>query len=503
MSNNVLPEKHAVNKSQICLILIVFLGFSLRAHKIGSESIWYDEAISIKIASSDIVDIFTGESKDLGNPPLYSILLFCWMRIFGNSEIALRSLSALFGVLCLIPLYKLGRLVLTEATALFAALILAVSPLHVYFSQEARAYTLVTFLCLMSVFFFVKYIKQNRLSALIGYIAATSLSMSSHYFAFFVVAAQCVCLIVYRQRHKSSSTKLLIAQVISGLLFLGLCGQVLISQIALRGNLGRYAGTWFKHFLYTPIYYSVGKTLIWKDSPILLIAIVIPVIAIVFGSAFLIGIAGLRKNRELLCLLGLWLILPILIPVGISIFLFPFYSGKYSIMASPAYYLIMGAGISSVKTRKIRYMLVTGIVVLSSVSVINYYSHNFKREWRSAAGYVAENSRNEDIVLFCPDIGEDPFSYYDKSRLRKIRLADRTDLIDTRLWGYLRPRTWKLDFTVEIDRHKRVWLILVDDVPDEVRSFYKNILSKDRELIRTQEYKGIEICLYRKHLISD
>jgi outer membrane biosynthesis protein TonB len=76
------------------------------------------------------------------HPPLYYALLHGWMRLVGDSEFAVRTLSALFGTLTVPVIYRLARRIAGKTAGLLAALILAVSPFHVRFAQEARMYTL-------------------------------------------------------------------------------------------------------------------------------------------------------------------------------------------------------------------------------------------------------------------------------------------------------------------------------------------------------------------------
>ncbi|MGD2143899.1 MAG: glycosyltransferase family 39 protein, partial [Anaerolineae bacterium] len=114
----------------------------MRFHRIGSQGLWIDEAFSIWLARRPLGEMLHWVAEVDQHPPLYYALLHGWTEVFGDSEASARSLSALFGSLTIPVVYLLGRRLSGEKVGLLAALILAVSPFHVRFAQEARMYTL-------------------------------------------------------------------------------------------------------------------------------------------------------------------------------------------------------------------------------------------------------------------------------------------------------------------------------------------------------------------------
>jgi 4-amino-4-deoxy-L-arabinose transferase-like glycosyltransferase len=122
-------------------ILILVGGFALRLYGLGAGSLWYDETVSAFLASESIPDLAAHTARDI-HPPGYYLLLHAWTRLAGDGEFALAFLSLAFGVL-LIPLaYVLARRLLGRTAALWSALLMAVSPYNLWYSQEARMYTL-------------------------------------------------------------------------------------------------------------------------------------------------------------------------------------------------------------------------------------------------------------------------------------------------------------------------------------------------------------------------
>jgi len=126
------------------LLAVVAMGSALRFLRIGAEGLWIDEAFSVWLARRPLAEMLRWVATVDHHPPLYYALLHGWIRLFGDGEASARSLSALMGSLTLPVAYLLGRRVGNQKVGVLSALILAVSPFHVQFGQEARMYALLT-----------------------------------------------------------------------------------------------------------------------------------------------------------------------------------------------------------------------------------------------------------------------------------------------------------------------------------------------------------------------
>src|SRR3972149_8655532 len=137
------------------LPLILILGLTLRFIAIN-QSLWLDEAIgALVVKSQTYVQILREFPLHDNHPPLYYLSLKLWSDIFGYSEVALRSLSELFGVLTIFFVYKIGKLI-SPRLGILAALLLATSPFAIYYSQEARMYAMAAFLAAVAFYFFLQ-----------------------------------------------------------------------------------------------------------------------------------------------------------------------------------------------------------------------------------------------------------------------------------------------------------------------------------------------------------
>jgi uncharacterized membrane protein len=133
------------------ILLIALLALGLRLHLLGEQSLWRDEIASVAFARLPLSQIWSVWMVHETNPPLYYTLLHVWIRLFGEGEFAVRSLSALIGTAAVVCAGVLGRKLKSERAGKIAALFTALSALQVYYSQEARGYMLAATATLLSL----------------------------------------------------------------------------------------------------------------------------------------------------------------------------------------------------------------------------------------------------------------------------------------------------------------------------------------------------------------
>ncbi|WP_223489166.1 glycosyltransferase family 39 protein [Pseudomonas sp. A-RE-19] len=165
------------------LVAVVAIALFARFHAITVPVIWYDEAYSLLLAEGSPAYIWATTARDV-HPPLYYVLLHFWMLLFGNGVLAARSLSALADVGTLLLCIKLMSLVTTRKATWIAALLLALLPISVRYSQEVRMYTLLGFWLMGATVALVCWVKapdQKRYPIL--YVLLMTAAFYTHYFA--------------------------------------------------------------------------------------------------------------------------------------------------------------------------------------------------------------------------------------------------------------------------------------------------------------------------------
>ncbi len=135
--------------------------------------------------------VWTSEST----PPLYYLFAWLWSHLFGVREVGLRSLSALFGTATVPVAYLAGRELLGRRTGLAVAAIVAVSPILVWYSQDARAYALLVLLSTAALVFFLRARRSGSARDLGWWAAFSALALATHYFAVFPLAVEAVWLL--------------------------------------------------------------------------------------------------------------------------------------------------------------------------------------------------------------------------------------------------------------------------------------------------------------------
>ncbi|HWW67423.1 MAG TPA: glycosyltransferase family 39 protein [Solirubrobacterales bacterium] len=178
---------------------IVVLGAALRFATLDLQSYRYDEAVTVaRVLHPSLFDTLSAVPHSESTPPLYYLVAWLWSRPFGTGEVGLRSLSALAGTASIAVVY-LGAvaLPLPRRAGLIAAAMVAVSPVLIWFSQDARAYALVFLLTALSFLFFARARRSGARRDLSWWAVFSALAIATHYFAGFVVAPEAALLLLW------------------------------------------------------------------------------------------------------------------------------------------------------------------------------------------------------------------------------------------------------------------------------------------------------------------
>lgn len=206
----------------LLLALILILAAGLRFYRLDAQSLWNDEGNSARIAERPLADIVAGAAGDI-HPPAYYILLAGWRGLVGWTEFGLRSLSALLGVLAVALIYAVGSRLFERRVGVLAALLVALSPFQIYYSQEARMYVLLALLSAASIWLAaaVLTIPGQMVTARRGgppfdgrgaaiqigaYVLVNALGLYTHYSFPFILLAENIAFVIWllgreRRRH--------------------------------------------------------------------------------------------------------------------------------------------------------------------------------------------------------------------------------------------------------------------------------------------------------------
>jgi 4-amino-4-deoxy-L-arabinose transferase-like glycosyltransferase len=406
------------------LAAVLALGAAIRFHQLDHESLWNDEILSVEVARRPWPALLSATAED-GHPPLYAALLHVWMRARGESETAVRSLSAVIGVATLAAFFALASRLLSRRAALLATLLLACAPYHVYYSQEARNYALLLLLTVLSYLGLVAWDERPTPARAVAYVAATVLLLYTHAFGFFVWAAQLLWIAV-RARERGDWRARLLPPIATFVLVLPWVAApwtaMLLRQTSARTTSLRLTPPTIWSLL-TSAYQFAGSPL---SALILLPAAALEV----YHSLATREASGAEEaegpglgRRARIALLLLWAAVPQLVPFVISQLAVPIYITRATIVTMPVLYLLAAARLARLGGRGQGALV--SIAVLGSLGAqALYFQARTKEQWREVASAVDARARPGDVVLFDAAYGRRGFDHYSHfPALRKVGLA--------------------------------------------------------------------------------
>ena len=473
------------------LVLFVLLAFALRLYRLDFQSLRGDEALSVLYSGRGLAFILDLARKRSAHPPLYYSLLNPWMLLVGRSEFSVRFLSLFFGVLALPLIYALGKTLLRADVGLWATLIMAINPFQVWFSQDARMYTLWVALVLSSSLILLRALQEGRRLLWIAYIVSVVSAFYAHYYTIFILLFENIFFLLHRRRYRGLLGQWFAAQATIGLLYL----PWLVLGLSQTGAY-RYGGPGGSPDLWTVLQSSIAALSLGLtvDSE------VARVLVIFFSSLLLLGLwRAWREHRSASVLLGLFMLVPMVALFFVSPRHVPFRE-RYLIATAPAYYLAYASGLAIFKGTRRRRVLV--VLSLSFIVVTNAYSldnHFFvpryakSPDWRSLASHMEASVQEGEIII--QNHRDQSFLYYYEGRAPLIVLPLGTfPNFNFEATGERLERI--------AARYQRIWLL-----PDEVgacdpRGFVESWLKAHGQLVAEEEVAGFRLPVYLPSLVS-
>lgn len=453
--------------------IIIFLGFILRVISLN-QSLWLDEAINtLAVKNYSLFNLVTQYARADFHPPGWFITLWFWTRAFGYSEIAVRAPSVIFGLLTIWIIYLIGEKLVSNRVGLLAALLLAVNPLHIYYSQEARMYSMATLAVALNIWLLIRDKKTN----IIFLVLSNIFILASDYVAYFIFPAQFIFLWLYKkQLLKKWFTGIFLALLLGIWWLPTFLGQLNVG-IVVSVNLP----TWkfvngafdFKTLPLTFVKFIIGR--ISLDNKILYTVLLIPIFSL-FGYLIF---KGIKFSRNLLLI---WLIVPALIATTISFFI-PVYNYFRVLYILPPFILLLAEGISISR----KYFLILVLLIELFCSFVYLFNPLFHREdWKGLVNFFKEEKPS--IILFESSGTFLPFDYYAENyvngagALKNFPAKDLSDIKDLKAELGNKNDAYLVDYLVEIS--------------DPFRLVKKSLLSLGYKQVRVYNFTGVGFVYY-------
>jgi uncharacterized membrane protein len=386
---------------------LTVLGALLRFATLGVQPYHHDEVVT----ASRVLRVGFGHAMDAvgfseSAPPLYYALAWIWTQVAGNGEWGLRSLSAVAGVATVPVAYLVGRELRGARAGVLAAALVAVNPMLLWYSQEARAYALLGLFCALSLLYCVRALQGGDRREFVWWGVFSALALATHYFAVFPLLAEVVLLAHRRGR-----------AILSGLWIVALA-VVLLAPLAIHQMSYGHA-EWIGKFSLghrlaeAAITFAVGETgdIIGRAErvgPALL-----PLVLVAAALVLLLWRGTGAERRSAL--------VPLAVAgttVGVPLFLAIFFTGKDFVLARnlfPAVVpLLIGVAVALTleRARRLGHAIATVLLAYSlGFCVWASTDPDLQRpDWRAVADHLGKADGPRATVTWV--IGEAPLRWY-------------------------------------------------------------------------------------------
>ena len=384
---------------------LIALALALRFLGLAEGDFWGDElATRDAVVDRSLSEVLVILQEREGAPHPYYLLAWAWSGILGTGEAALRSLSAIAGALVAPVAYLTLRQVDLRTEGVIAGALAAVSPLLIWYSQEARVYSLFALLTAVALLFFVRLLVDFGTRALIAWSIASAAMLLTHYFAIFTIAGMAAVLLYRHKAHWQWITLSLLPTAVAGF---ALQPTIAAQRVnVLDGNPG-----WVSQIPLSERLLQLPEHLLTGLAyPPLAVVLIVALLAAIGGAAVLIhGQRGRLVGGGLLGVLAVSVALPVLAKAVDQ----DFAISRYLLGAIVPLFLAVGVGLGASRLRPVGPIVaVTLVCLLAATSVAGEYDSDVERaSWGAAAEAIAEGG-DADMVLACCGVAASPAAHY-------------------------------------------------------------------------------------------
>ena len=541
-------------------LIITLVGGFLRLFQLGTKGMWLDETFSVWLANQTVGEMLGWMVTIDQHPPLYYLLLHGWVAQYGDTPYYARLFSALFGIATIPLLYLTGKRMAGRWVGLAAAALLAFSPFHIYYAQEARMYTLLTFNAAVAMYALIRLLSDGRASQPIGgqlreywhtwRTAGPAEPAPEEGFRYRVAPPQrglrawiyrhrwspirtietdlaWIALIVFSAATLLTHNTAIFFLAATNLFILGLMLYQRVKKSAAQPafqapSLANWAkaqigllilwSPWIPAFIQQarrvdqafwipkPTWEIIAQTLrtfLNAGAPDTTSeTIILWMMAAMLG----LGLVYFRKKLSIFFFLATLWAVPFLGELLVSLRR-PIFYDRTLIWITIPMLLLLAAGIGQLRFRALMVVMLGVFATNYVFSTGDYYRWYQKENWRSAAGFLAYYAENDDLVLFNSNFVVIPFDYYFKTWEDEYRLEVEKQGVPMDLYKeyVLEPimRQDDIPWLITMIRgRERVWLVYSHDSYTDPQGLIPQTLGAWMRLSRERDYYGVKVQLY-------
>jgi hypothetical protein len=376
----------------------------LRFWRLGSQGLWLDEWLTTTATGGSLVDLMRHVVRAEGIPPLYFIVVWAWRGVFGDSAVAFRSLSALAGVATVPVVYAAVRAFgQRRAAARIAALFVAVSPMLLWYSQEARPYAIVALIGALTMLAFARLWRSGARRDLVWWSIFCAAGVAFHYFVVFLVAAEAIALLILRREWRRVTLA-----CIPTVAVLAAMAPIAVKQRNTKGN-----SAWISGIKLSWRLREVGHSAIlgptYPDVRLYWVGLAVVAIAVV-----LVAIRATRETRSVVLVNTGIGVGTVLLALLMAVTAFDIFLSRYLIMALIPLIIAMAIALTVARRPWLTALCVTLVCAVSLTVDISVARdrHLQRPQWAQVAAEFRRGSPNRLLALAVGGFTASPLHYY-------------------------------------------------------------------------------------------
>jgi mannosyltransferase len=372
----------------LAVLGLTVLAAVLRFATLGHQSYWLDEAYTVHALHGSLGDVLRAVRHQESTPPVYYVLGWAWSKVFGLGPWGLRSLSALAGTLTVPVAYAIGARVARPRAGLVAAALLAVAPLAVWFSQEARAYALAMLLVALSLWCLVTALDDGGRWWWAGWGVLSAFALATHYFAAFVIGPEVVWVLV-RARTRAS------AVAVATIAF----AAVVLAPLALEQRSNGHAAYIGRLDLGRRVLQVPKQLLVGYAAPVQVLWTTLAVALVLAATYGLWRDPDRARRVRALALVGLVAVAGA-VPVVLAVVGLDYVDARNLLPVLPIVAVVLGCGLTALDTAAWRVATAALATILLLVTVLGATSSRWQRDdWRGIVHAIGRPRAGRAVIV--------------------------------------------------------------------------------------------------------
>jgi len=493
-----LGKSHFSNKVISLLCCIIILGSLLRFYGLDNQSLWNDELASqFKSNQTNLSEVINIGVRHDVHPPGYHILLYFVEKYIGDSESVLRLPSAISGALSIFIIFLLGVRLYSYKEGLIASMLIAVSWCPIFYSQEARSYSLLLLFSLLATYFWIVLIKaldeESKLScySTVGYIIFSIILCYLHYFGLYLIGLQGLATLLFFILKRKKLIPIILVYFIIVIFYVPWLPIFWEHLHKATIHITQPTTVTFIHYL---------KFLFNRSFVLVSIVLILFFLLFYVNLIIFIKLRKYRTTRALVLSADLFLLLWLVIPfAGVfieSILSVSVFTTRNLIISLPAAYLLLSRSITQFhfSSRKLATVsiVIACFLLFHLIYIMNYYSKAYKGQFREAVSYIVEKDRvYKDSLIVGWAWNKSFFDYYFQRNCSNRRvdiLAGRENDISL------------LANAIRLKSPKYIWYVSGHRVPD---IGFINFLNKELALVVQKQFVGAKVWLFKNKVFYE